>query len=74
MKKINTILNTIMGAFSGVFVGHGIYTVWDFKTHPELYAMQSAPWYTSIVVYGICTLVIVMICIVAKIFIKNKFE
>ena len=74
MKKLNTILNTIMGAFSGVFVGHGIYVIWDFKTHPELYAMQSAPWYTSIVVYGIFTLLVLLICVVTKMFIKNKFD
>ena len=72
MKKLNTILNTIMGAFVGVFVGHGIYIVWDFKTHPELYAMQSAPWYTSILVYGAFTFAILLICIVVKVIIKYQ--
>lgn len=72
MKKLNTIINTIMGTFVGVFVGHGIYIVWDFKTHPELYAMQSAPWYTSILVYGAFTFVILLICIVVKVIIKYK--
>ena len=40
MKKLNNILNVIIGAFVGVFIGHGIYVVWNFKTRPELYAMQ----------------------------------
>lgn len=43
MKRLDTILNTIMGAVVGVFIGHGIYVVRDFKTRPELYAIQSAP-------------------------------
>ena len=51
MKKLNHILNIIIGAFVGVFIGHGIYVYWDFKTHPDLYAVRSAPWYTNILVY-----------------------
>lgn len=51
MKKLNHILNIIIGAFVGVSIGHGIYVYWDFKTHPDLYAVRSAPWYTSILVY-----------------------
>ena len=72
MKIANTILNTIIGAFIGVFIGHGIYVVWNFKTRPELYAMQSAPWYTSILVYGLFTLVVLFVCIVIKVIIKRK--
>lgn len=51
MKRLNAILNIIMGAFVGLFIGHGVYVVWNFKTHPELYAMQSAPW-LSIIIYS----------------------
>ena len=66
MKKLNFILNIIMGTFVGVFIGHCIHVVLDFKKHPELYAMQSAPWYTSILVYGAFTLVVLVICIGLK--------
>lgn len=72
MKKLNHILNIIIGAFLGVFIGHGIYIVWDFKSNPELYAMQSAPWYTSILVHGVFTLVVLLVCIVIKSLIKYK--
>ena len=48
MKKVNNVLNIIIGSFVGVFIGHGLYVLWNFKTRPELYAMQSAPWYTSL--------------------------
>lgn len=72
MKRLNAILNTIIGAFVGVFIGHGVYVVWNFKTRPELYAMQSAPWYTSILVYGAFTIVVLLICFVIKAIIKHK--
>ncbi|MCD7748698.1 MAG: hypothetical protein LUH42_01450 [Oscillospiraceae bacterium] len=72
MKKLNTLLNAIIGAFMGVFIGHGIYVIWDFKTHPELYAMQSAPWYTSILMYGIATLFVVSLSLIIKVIIREK--
>ena len=75
MKKLNNFLNiligTFIGVFIGVFIGHGIYVYYDFKTHPDLYAMNSAPWYTSILVYGIFTLVVILVVIIAKILIKR---
>lgn len=74
MKRLDTILNTIMGAVVGVFIGHGIYVVRDFKTRPELYAIQSAPWYTSILMYGAYTLVVLLICIAIKAIVKHKIK
>ncbi len=74
MKMFNRILNTIIGAFIGVFIGHGIYVLWDFKTHPDLYAMQSAPWYTSILLYGILTAIVLVIAIIIKLFIRQKLK
>ena len=72
MKKLNTTVNTTIGAFLGAFIGYGIYVVWNFKTRPELYAMQSAPWYTSILVYGAFTIVVLLICFVIKAISKRK--
>ena len=71
MKKINNFLNILIGAFVGVFIGHGIYVYYNYKTHPDLYAMNSAPWYTSILVYGIFTLVVILVVIIVKILIKR---
>ena len=70
IPKLMDVLNVIMGAFTGVFLGHGILEFWRFKTRPELYAMQSAPWYTSILVYGAFTVVVTVICVVLKAILK----
>ncbi len=66
MKKLNRILDIILGTFLGVFIGHAIYICWDYKAHPQMYAMQSAPWYTSILVYGAFTLAVVLAVVLGK--------
>ena len=72
MKKLNHMLNIIMGAVTGAFVGRGLYIAWSFKTRPELYAMHSAPWYTSILVDGIFVLAVLLICVVIKTILKHR--
>lgn len=69
---INQILNVIIGTFIGVFIGNGIYKFWDFNSHPDLYAIQSAPWYTGIILQGIITVIVVAISIIIKLIIKRK--
>ena len=48
LKKLNSFFNIVIGSFIGVFIGFGIYKFWHFNTYPNLYAMQSAPWYTEL--------------------------
>lgn len=42
------------------------------KKHPDLYAMQSAPWYTSIFVYGIVMLIFVAVAVIAKLIVRKR--
>ena len=72
MERWNTVLNTIIGAFAGVLIGRGSYIVWNYKTHPELYAIQSVPWYTGILLHGVFTVIVLLICFAAKGIIKHK--
>lgn len=74
LKKLNQIINIVMGSFVGVFVGYGIYVFWDYKIHPDLYAAQSAPWYTSIFVYGIVLLILLGIAFIAKLLIRKSMR
>ena len=39
---------------------------------PDVYAMQSAPWYTAGLVYGAITLALVMVCIIIKAVIRLR--
>ncbi len=74
LKKWNMNLNTIIGSFIGVFMGHSMYIYFDYKKHPGLYEIQSAPWYTSIQIYGLSTFVVIFIAIALKLLIKKKLK
>ena len=73
-KRINELINIIIGVSIGVFIGYGLYSFWDFKSHPELYAMQSAPWYLSIEIRGMFTVVIVIVIFIVMRIIKEKIK
>ena len=74
LKKWNMNLNTIIGSFIGVFIGHSVYKYFDYKKYPGLYEIQSAPWYTSIQIYGLATAIVIFIAIILKFLIKNKLK
>ena len=71
-NKLNHLLNIIMGSVAGVFIGYSLYSVWDYKTHMDFYAMQSAPWYTGILVYGKFTAVVLLLSIGLKFMIRKS--
>ena len=73
-EKINSILNIIMISFISQFIGSGLYKYWHFRKYPNLYAMQSAPWYLSIFVYGIFTMIILASCLIIKIMLKREIK
>ncbi len=66
--------NIVIGSFIGVFIGFGIYKFWHFKTYPNLYAMQSAPWYTELLLDGALVAVLVVVCIILKLIIWRKLK
>lgn len=74
LKKINRILNIISGTTIGVFLGYGIYVYWHYRAYPGLYAMQSAPWYTGIIVYGIYTMVALLVLFLIKRIIRRQLK
>ena len=72
--KLNTFLNCVIGAFIGVFIAESISTYWDFKTHSQIYEVTSAPWYTSIILFGIITLAIILVALVMKFIIRKEIR
>ena len=74
LRKLNCFLNIVIGSFIGVFIGFGIYKFWHFKTYPNLYAMQSAPWYTELLLDGTLVAVLVVVCIILKLIIWRKLK
>ena len=72
LRKLNYFFNIVIGSFIGVFIGFGIYKFWHFKTYPNLYAMQSAPWYTELLLGGALVAVVVVVCIILKLIIRKN--
>lgn len=72
LKKLNGWLNILMGAFAGSFIGHAAFVCWEYQKYPGLYALQPAPWYTSIAVYGAFAAAALLIAAVLKLVIKKK--
>ncbi len=71
-QKFNAILNFIISTLVGAFIAEGIYKYWDYKTHPDLYAVSSAPWYTAIQIFGVVVASVVVVAIILKIIIRKR--
>ena len=74
LKKMNAILNIIIILLIGFFAGHGIYAFYHNRTPPDLYAKQTAPWNTGIIVYGIITILVLTAAFGMKLIIRRKLK
>lgn len=74
LQKVNRLLTILMLSLIGVFLGYSIYTCADYRTRPDLYALYSAPWYTQLLVYGTCVLVLLVILLAAKLVIRHLLK
>ena len=65
-KRLDGILNILMGAALGVYLGYALYTYVDYGRHPQQYATWSAPWYTGLLLRGAWVLGFLAVCAAAK--------
>ena len=72
LKRINQLLNIKMGSSVGVFIGHALYVYSHYNKYPDLYRTYSAPWYTSILFYGVILLIVFAVCFILKVVIQKK--
>lgn len=71
-QKLIGFLNVLMGACFGGFLGLSAYRLWDYHAHPDYYVMQSAPWYTSIIVWGIGAAVVITVSAIIRVLLNRK--
>ena len=62
-----------MFSLIGVYIGCCIYTYADYRARPGLYALYSAPWYTQLLVCGVCVLVLLAVLFAAKLVIRHLY-
>lgn len=75
MKKLYQILRTAILCVVGVFFGTSIYQYIDYRQRSDLYAFTLAPpWYTSIQIGTVFTVVVVLILLLAMRIVKRKMK
>ena len=52
MKKFDRIMAAVMSVTGGAYLVYVIWQLWDRHARPEFYAVNSAPWYTSMEIVG----------------------
>ena len=72
MKKLEHFFAILEGTAIGLFLGKLLYLLWHTRAYPEFYAMQSAPWYLSILLNGLFTAVILLVLLVLRRLVKRK--
>ncbi len=73
-NKINKILSILIIVVVVGFLASSIYSYYQYTNNPDLYMVQSAPWYTSIQITGIFALIVVAIAIAIKLVIKKRIK
>ena len=71
-RKLDTLMNCMIIGFAVGFLYECVYTVWDYKTHPEFYAVNSAPWYTTLVLFGAVVAAVIAAGVLVKFLIRKK--
>ena len=61
LEKAKQFLQISIGSTIGVYLGHSFWQWRDYQAHPDLYAMASAPWYTSLLTGAAFTALLVAI-------------
>jgi hypothetical protein len=64
----------MLWCFVGAFIGTSLYKWYDYKKYPDLYAMQSAPWYLGIEINAIFTLAIVVAILIVMWVVKKRMK
>lgn len=74
MKKLYNTLKVALWCVVGVFIGTSIYQYIDYRRRLDLYALTSAPWYTSIQIGAVFTAAVVLILLLAMRIVKRKMK
>ncbi len=66
-KKGLNILNCMIGAFTGIFIGHAIYLYRNI----DFYKSRSILWYEDLIYWGLLWLIEIIVCLIIKYKIKK---
>ena len=72
MKKWERFFDILSGTGVGLFLGKLLYLLWHTRAYPELYAMQSAPWYVGLLVPGTGMVLALLIARIGKTVLRRR--
>ena len=73
MKKLNMLIDLIMVFCAGVFVESLFAAYKDYINHPEVYEINSAPWYYySVVPNTVAFVAFIILCLLIKLAIHKR--
>ncbi len=72
MKQLDSFLHTLLWFAPGMFAGIARETYLDVQNHPGLYEMQSAPWYTKLLLHGAVCLIVMVAAWVLRRMIRKR--
>ena len=71
-EKVGTLFDILSGTGVGLFLGKLLYLLWHTRAYPELYAMQSAPWYAALLVPGAGMVLALLIAGIGKAVLRRR--
>lgn len=74
MKRIYNVLWITIWSCIGVWIGYSGYEYYDYKKYPDLYAMQSSPWYLKIEILGIFMAIVVLALLILMWILKKNMK
>lgn len=74
LRRLDKILQAGMAAAVGAFAVYGLRVLWAIKARPELYAMQSAPWYTGVLLYGAVTAAVLAALLLLQLAVRARLK
>ena len=72
MRGLQAGLTAMISCVFAAFLGYFGYSLFHYLKSPELYLVQSAPWYTGVLLYGAVALFIILPCTVLKLILYRK--
>ena len=66
MKRLRSFLNLLIACWAGLFLGYGLFDLWDYFQFPERYRIGDTPWYMSILFRGLVLMVLLVVLILLK--------
>ncbi len=74
MRIIYRLLTIILWSGTGFFIGTSIYRCYDYYAHPDKYLVTSAPWYLSIQINAVFTVIFASVLLVIMWLIKKRIK